>query len=155
MCIPKRRQNTTSIAADSPTKFCSAMKTGSTHCELRTGGKVCYLWMPSFHFCVGLVTIVRLVCRYVDTAKILDQFLKVWPNNIIFFMSRLPPPFRFRLVTWRIMPDEVGPHIMQKRTITLLEQFNWKLKNADWPYAMVSCAIYRMQLFWHPAIVRR
>jgi len=31
-------QNTSSITANIPTKFCSTMKTGSTHCELQTGG---------------------------------------------------------------------------------------------------------------------
>jgi len=32
MCIPKQRQNTTSITAEIPTKFCLTTKTRSTHC---------------------------------------------------------------------------------------------------------------------------
>ena len=37
--IPKRRQNTTNVTAEISTKFFSTIKTGSTHCELRTGAK--------------------------------------------------------------------------------------------------------------------
>ena len=46
MCIPKKRQNTTSITAKIPTKFCLTIKTGSTYCELSIRGKVCCLWLP-------------------------------------------------------------------------------------------------------------
>ena len=46
--IPKWQQNTTSIAADIPTKFRSKIKTGSTRCDLHTGGEVCCLGLPCF-----------------------------------------------------------------------------------------------------------
>ena len=36
LCIPKRRWNTTGATGRIPTKFCSTIKTGSTHCELLT-----------------------------------------------------------------------------------------------------------------------
>jgi len=42
-CIPKRRQNTTNMTGDIPTKFCSTTKTGSTHCELHIGDEICCL----------------------------------------------------------------------------------------------------------------
>jgi len=46
-CIPKRRWNTTGIAAEIPTEFCSLINTSKyTHCEFCTGGEVCYLRLP-------------------------------------------------------------------------------------------------------------
>jgi len=45
VCIPKRQENTTSLTGEIPTKFCSPIKTGSTHCE---GGEVRYLRLPCF-----------------------------------------------------------------------------------------------------------
>ena len=41
VCIPKQQQKTTSITAEIPTKFCSTIKTRSTHHELckREGAK--------------------------------------------------------------------------------------------------------------------
>jgi len=41
ICIPNRQQNTTTTTAEIPTKFCSVI--ASTHHELRTEGKLCYL----------------------------------------------------------------------------------------------------------------
>jgi len=42
VCIPQLQWNTTSTAAEIPTRFCSTTKTGSAHCELRTRGEICY-----------------------------------------------------------------------------------------------------------------
>jgi len=53
MCIPKRRQNTTSRTGEIPVKFCSTIKTGSTHCELLTEVTVCYLRLPCLHYTVA------------------------------------------------------------------------------------------------------
>jgi len=45
VCICQRRYST-SMTADIPTKVCSTIKTGSTHCNLRTWGEVCWLRLP-------------------------------------------------------------------------------------------------------------
>jgi len=43
VCIPKRRQNTSSITAEIPTKFCSTIKTGSILIVSFAPGAVGYL----------------------------------------------------------------------------------------------------------------
>jgi len=44
MCIfHEWRSNKRRITAEIPTKFCSTIKTRSSHCELLTGDKVCHL----------------------------------------------------------------------------------------------------------------
>jgi len=44
--IPKWQQDITSVTGEIPMKFCSLIKTESTHRDLHTGGEVCYVWLP-------------------------------------------------------------------------------------------------------------
>jgi len=60
VCILKQRYDNTGTAAEIPTKFCSTIKTGSTHCELLTGGEVCYIRLPSLSIDAGFI--VTLLC---------------------------------------------------------------------------------------------
>jgi len=56
VCIPKQRQITTNITAEIPSRFCSAMKTGtfgSTHCNCRLGAKSTVNDCPVWSAAVG------------------------------------------------------------------------------------------------------
>jgi len=49
VCIPKWQQNMTNITGKILITFCLTSKTGNTHCELCTGGKIGYLRLSCKH----------------------------------------------------------------------------------------------------------